>query len=516
MTDYEQMANMVSGPSPKELLFKDSQLEALNDSNNSVYTNGQINFDTLSLVSKYISWREAYLQVPVTINITGALAANNCLGVVTGSTLSASGNLPAGDVVPAGKESNTGGTVTLGAACSVALRQSILNLITGVTISLGDSTNIVSELNSPYFINNMRMLIQNDDEWKKTFAPELCFEKDVAFTNSSNTGFNTRQGYLLDISNVTYYCLDQAAGGAAAYISSIQTLFNIPLRYLHSFFDNLDFPSKGIRWMFGFNLSKEFNAGALYPAFSFATTIPAGVTYRIGGGTTVAKTSYNACALKYRSVELPDHFQTHISELALKGNLNERYIKYALTELYNNVTNSASGLNSHQVSTGLTKPIRMWFFGCPTGNLQSQLNTIATGMSLQSLNTRINGTNRFNMSLQTAYDMWEEVQQQMECVGHSPDKGSLVTYADFFNPTGQSAVNQLKTLNGPKGLYAWYCIDLARLQKRVDDSAVSLILDSIRNDANGSLDYIILIEREMTCKVQFDKNSAVVVIGNNV
>ena len=169
---------------------------------------------------------------------------------------------------------------------------------------------------------------------------------------------------------------------------------------------------------------------------------------------------------------------------------------------------------------GIVKPIRLWLIGLTPNTLRNQTAPFFTALVLKQMNIRINDQNRFTNGLSTPYDLWTQLKDQMQELATSPDKGSLVTFTDFY-PVN---VNQFLTTSGtslspfndyPSGLLGLYCIDLAHTQGRVDDASVDLIIDSIKaSGIAATLDYYILVERESTAILEFNRNSVSIQVGS--
>jgi hypothetical protein len=514
------MQNLLHNGLPEQdMLFRDSQPRELLDSNNGGYINKPVIFDTMGMVNELIDYRETDLQIPLTIYIDGTLSDTNNLGVLNG-TVGATG--PAANTFVNGVStttaSNTGGTVT---GVVVAFKESILSLISGINVTTGDGKVIVSEQNSLPLINHIRMLVQNNKDWEAQFEEEFAFAKNTSRV-VTNTGLKQRAGYLINNSVVTYYHAPAVTTGLneVAYISRIQTLVNIPFRYLHSFFDNMDAPQKGIRWRFEFNLCNELNSNALYKGFNIDSTVATAVVpkFYIGdsGGRDAPRinnTTYTKSLLRYRVITLPNAIQQQVSAMTLDGHLSKRYIKFAITDFYNQFSNTTANLSSAQVSTGVVKPIRMWVLGFKAGVLTDQKEVNATSLQLQSLQVRVNTKNRYDNALQNPYDLWSEVKQQMQCLSFANDKGSLLDFTDFLNK-GLTAPIPLG--RAQSGLYSYYCVDLSRLQDRTDDQALQIMIDSVRAENSTSIDYVILIEREAICKMEYLDNTCSIQVGSTL
>lgn len=510
MSDIQLMSNLMNTQPEHDILFKDVQIRDLNDENKGDYSAGQINFNTKNASKSYTALAQDDLLIPFTISVQGILSASNCLGTVTNSISTITGPATVDANGYGGGPSNTGGTLSLGSRGSVAFKHSVLSLINGCDISLNNGgSGVVSDLKNISLINQIRMMVQNNQDWATTYAPEFAFAKDSKFS-IPNDGFNTRQGYLYDLSNCTYYNLPGvAAGTTTGYISSIQALIKIPLKFIHNFFANLDFPSRGIEWLINFHMCKEFNPNQKYSGFCFAEAVPSGVRYQLGKAN-VAGVSYNSCKIKYKVITLPDKFQLSVNKHMASGDLAKRYVKFAATEVYDDITNFSGDLSSYKVASGIVKPIRLWLLGFDSGSLKSQITTNTTHLALKTLNVEINTENRFSSDLNSPYDFYSQVKDQMQELANSPDRGSLINYLDFY----QSNPSQFD--NGSYGLYSFYCVDLAHTQSRVDDESLSIIINSLKASGTVPLDYVVLVEREVTAKFEFSGNNCTIVIGSQV
>jgi len=513
MSDLQLMANLMQTRPESEYLFKDVQMRDLNDENKGDYSAGQINFNTKNASKSYNVPAQDDIQVAFTINVDGVLSASNCLGTVTGCNSTIVGPATVNDQGLAGP-SNTGGSLDIGSRGSVAFKQSSLSLFNGVDISLNNGgAGIVSDLKNISLINQIRMMVQHNQDWANTYAKEFAFAKDTS-RFLPNTGFYDRQQYLYDLSNCTYYCLPGVAAGSnkTGYISSIQVVVSVPLKYIHNFFANQDFPSRGIEWLYNFHMCKEFNPNQKYYGFCYSEAVPDNVKFTLGKAK-VGDTNHTSCKIKYKNIALPDKFQIKVNEDMASGALSKRLIKFASTEIYDDVVNFSGDLSSHNVATGIVKPIRLWLLGFNAGTLKSQLVPNVTNLNLKTLNCEINTDNRFSGDLNSPYDFYSQVKDQMQELANSPDRGSLIDYLDFY----QANPNQFNT--DEYGLYSYYCIDLAHTQNRVDDQAISLILNTMKTSHPSSqvpLDYVILVEREITALFKYSGNTVEIKTGSNL
>ena len=523
MTDAMIMVNTLETQEPRDFLFKDVQIKTLADNNKQNYSAGQINFDTKSMSSLeyWVPGEEATeLLIPFTATVTGVLSANNCLGTVLSSDTTGGSGVPPASVVDGeainGAASNVGGILVAGSVGSIAPKLSILDLIKGVEISLqSGGAGIVNDSKSLSMINNIRLLLQHSDDWETVNAAQFCFAKNTAAT-LPNTGFETRQKYLYSLSNCTYYYAPNGATGSTSYISKIESVISIPLKYLHSFFANLDFLQRGIDYNINFSLGREFNPNTSEYSFDVvpngSNAIPT-ITWTLGQAS-VAETNWTGCMIKYRGIQVDPVFGKKLNDGMLSGKLAVRERTFAACQPFDDQTAKSGDLTSYQIATGIIRPIRMFIIGMAAGTLRSQKLPFVTNLLLKSLNVRINGENRFANGLNNPYDLYSQVEEQMPELNNSPVKGSLLTFQDFYSVSPFQFSVEEDGLE-PAALYALYCIDLQHQQGRTRDEAVQLVLDSVKTSSttSASSDYLILVETEKVAHIIQSKNAVEIKVG---
>jgi len=179
MSDVQLMANMMQTRPEIDYLFKDVQVRELNDENKGDYSAGQIEFNTKNASKSYNVPAQDDILVAMTLNVTGILSATNCLGTVSNCTSTIVGPATVNDKGEAGP-SNYGGKLDLGSRGSVAFKHSSLSLFNGVSIALNNGgAGIVSDIKNISLINQIRMMVQNNQDWANTYAKEFAFAKDT-------------------------------------------------------------------------------------------------------------------------------------------------------------------------------------------------------------------------------------------------------------------------------------------------------------------------------------------------
>jgi hypothetical protein len=515
------MLNMLSGAPRPALLFRDSQIRDLPDNPNAGYASGQCVFETRNISEDMFALSQSDFIIPWSIGINGVLSATNCLGsMVVPPTV---GIAPAGTTFISGVPNDatpslTGGTLNLASQCSLAFKSSSMDLVTGLNVGLANSnSSVVSEINYLSLQNQIRLMVQTSQDWYEVYGPKLCFAKDTKKAinpGETGTGFTTRQEFLYRNATLSYQTLPAAiAGTTIAYISRIQCASIVPARLLHNFLANLDSPDRGIQWRLNLLFCKEFNQQSLVSGFVYAGAAPTTPpTYSIcgpgGSSITAGGQSYSSCIMKYRSITLPAAMQVKYDSQILDGKMDKRYIEYVVTDVYDNQANATGSLKSYQLANGIVRPIRLWTMGFATGTLASNTMLRVTGMFFSSLNCRIGSQVRFLQPLTSGYDLYDELQQQMQELASSPDKGSLLSYSDFYPSGNTSASTRPDT-----GLCHFACMDLARTQGRVDDAAVSILVDGTRTSSNA-VDFVCIIERNSVCLLNRTRNTVTATVGS--
>ena len=105
---------------------------------------------------------------------------------------------------------------------------------------------------------------------------------------------------------------------------------------------------------------------------------------------------------------------------------------------------------------------------------------------------------------------------QMQELDTSPDKGSLLDFTRFYVPNAFQ-FNLDANGNEINGLYAFYCIDLAHVQNRVDDQAINLMINAVKSTVtSSSVLYYNIIERETCALFEYNRNSCTVTVGSMI
>ncbi len=174
--------------------------------------------------------------------------------------------------------------------------------------------------------------------------------------------------------------------------------------------------------------------------FFSGTAMPSGVGFYVGGQVSAGGASWSSCMLRYRAITLPPEIQVKFDSQLLQGKADDRIVRYACSDYYDSVQNSALSLSSYQLSNGVVRPLRMWCLGFAPTTLSSGLLLRTTSVVWSSLNAKIGSTNRYIHSLVDGPALFDELRDQFSEMSSSPDKASLLDYQSFF-PTPGTLVN---------------------------------------------------------------------------
>lgn len=140
--DVEQIDNILSNNQKDVVQYSDAQWLYLQDNNNNQYSN-YIQFITTTLKTQFIDYRNGFFWLPLRIELANTFSQ-------TGTTAQ-----------PA----------------VVALRESVLNLISNIIVSTDQGQTIANDINT-MFINNIRLVIENNFDWIHCQGSELDFGYD--------------------------------------------------------------------------------------------------------------------------------------------------------------------------------------------------------------------------------------------------------------------------------------------------------------------------------------------------
>jgi hypothetical protein len=350
-----------------------------------------------------------------------------------------------------------------------------------------------------------------------------------------NAGLNQRIQFFQQSS--VYTAPTASAAGAFSLIAKI------PLRLLHDFFEQLDFPIINLGFSIQLILRQPHNQGGLTNPSSIQpyNNIPplqAGSLYGPNGTSTFATWTTGApaiaygasvqtglygqgCRLYYRSIKLNPTENEAFKTKLMRGFTKK--IKFISTDIYQHTSAVfAKTGNSMVIAPSIVWPLRVWVLLYSNGtsgsqNVYAQNGSLcgnwgsgppsatavaqAAQCSLQcthgwmtNANISVNNQPYFKNALMTPDDFWLQFKEQL-----NRNTGCMISYQDFITK------------------FRYHCFDLSRLSDRLPSKteAVSLVLNFDRQDVTGgSCDPVVMIERLNQVQMDFSSSDVNITVGN--
>lgn len=490
MSDAQEIESLMSDAQFEASLhqYSDVQREWIGDLNNGNYASGNLLFDTLSVRDRWWIPSESYLTVPLRVT----------MGSGTNTSL-------------------------------VAFKRAVTDLIYSVQVQSSSGNVIVSDTNLPLY-NHVRSLLNLSFEDLQQMAPELHFAKDTenqyhaAFdvannqptNNALNPGFVTRARYLKQGATYT---------GAS---KTIDTVVNIPLRFIHPLFEACNFPLINQRFQLTFGLNIGPNGSTVIPllggsansiSVGLASDVPAGAAAGVAasGILTPPSTAAGALALTIPSsgVKAPGSSVTitqarlNIKCVKFSPELNlklaqklqsgmvkmvdfvqcDTYLGSGASEV-NVAANNGTQL-VRLVSPSTIRPTRVFMVGMPNG-AWTDASVLSTYIaSFTNCNILISNQRYYNNDLTTPREQYEILKDNMVYNG-------LISYQEFL------------------ASYRILCFDLTRHKDftKAENQAVSIATQTTRaNDGGGAADYAWLVEHANKVSFHMSSTDCKIVVG---
>jgi hypothetical protein len=446
----------------------------------------------------------------------------------------------------------------------LAMKQSVLDFIGNITVATDQGQTIVNEVNT-HHINNIRYRLEHNVEWDYSEGEEYCSAHDsFPFTlgdpsliGSVADGYDTITGNNAAISsqtspitnNITQFTPITSTdnlpivpsnnpffnkgfynrirlirqnltlpGFTAANFNGYTTgsmLFTavIPLRLLHDFFMQLNFPIFNIGFQINFYFNQSTGASpslSHYPPLMTTDNqllLAGGVTasYKQAVAPPVIKYVSPGVRLWYRSVKFQPQDTAKLGAMFEKG--FTKSINFISTDYIvgSGLPIAPGGPVDVTLTTIVVQPLRVWvlmypqFLSTPTNALSR--SDYASGCLiglLRDCNIQINQMpyfkNVINMQGQNPQDWYERLKEQID-----PQLGAMISYTEFLQT------------------YNLMCIDISRLSDRLQSptQAVGVQITGTRSDTNPyNVIPVFLIERMNQATFRFSSSDVNLVVGN--
>lgn len=541
----------------------DLQLKYQNDQNNRDYTGGQINIQ-LQEVAEFKEMKGAVFRIPYTIKsslLASAYGGATSTGTNTplGAYNTAPANTPYNYLSP---NSGAAGTTNPAWFCPlIALKSSMCDLITGMTIGTVGGTQFINENNTyNQIINNFRLDIERNIAWSDSLGANLGYYPDKypnfgyyglppqahwGIWNSTanpgtgaattvptwvvNTPFqaNNTMSQATTVINLTGTFPSTATNQLAVpnphynsgFVRRAQYLFEnsvittvttandaltgdffIPVVYLHDFFQQLNIPVTNLSWMFQMQVpwSRTNTAGTPTPlVYDGMANTPALTIGYVGNSSTSTRIYYKAATLRASQGDLLND--------KLKTGMS-KYINYITTsyKIFNVGAASTGGDIQFSISQGVVNPRRIVGFPRYSQANVSVYTINAYQGVFRDLNLQVSNTQLWTMPFTGNWEQWINVYEQFFDV-----TGGNITYYDWVN-------------------YKHYLVfDLSRASNRLigPGAAASVLIQGTKTDtynntnlaasSTSNIEIVYLIESETITKLDLSNNGAAVAVGQN-
>jgi hypothetical protein len=463
--------------------FSDVQYLYQTDTNQGSYT-GQVNFNLTSVSTKLQILSDSYLVLPLRVT-------------------SASGTNP----------------YTSFAANKLAIKNSLLSLIQGVSVTTGSGTSFVNETTgATSILANLRLMLESSLDIVNGCGQELHFGgKDTATSIplldrtvapqpttgnatvdvTSNRGLANRVQCFVDAGTFTN--------------SGFNFVAYIPLKFIHPIFQAMSFPLINLPLLIQFNIAGTTDYSGYQP-FTCATQAAGGYVSAAGAATATAALAAsdaprvtinisstdhttgftpNACRLYLKTVSL--HAKTAQALAAKVQDGFSKYIDFTVADLFkfpNVAIQGGAGVTqslSQTITSSAVCPRRIWVLPVATGTLASANNTFPAWLGdyqFSQANLAINSANYYQNNLMSQYEMYQILKDQC------PDGQGQISYYDY--------------LNGCNPLV----FDISRLKQLDLNAPCSLQFESQIQckSSTTAFDLLCIVERSVTLKLNFNSS----------
>jgi hypothetical protein len=421
-----------------------------------------------------------------------------------------------------------------------AIKNSLLSLIQGVQVRTSTGTSILNEQQgSTAIMSNLRLLIDStldfhDCNELQYFGCDKYFAGNAMGTtalvggpqptvSSATPTIDALHNQPL-ANRVTVFSLHAPkvqVGVSAVYTQSF--LAYIPLRWVHDWFAQMDFPINNCPFELTFNVSGVTGYSQYCPvtcptlgahhqvgrwdapapfadsAATIAGTYEAAVagaakpTMAIAPSVTEKGYTQQGCRLFLKVVQFHDEDALKVRDLMAKGYRKELTVT---TSNFFSFPRAAIGSSSDSVSSQLIgssfiRPERVWVLPVASGTLASQANTFPSvistgGQYLTNTNIMVNGISHYQQNLRSQYEFYKLLREQMVGSGTSLAWGTPISYEDF-----KCGVNP-------------YCFDLSRHPSVESNTLCTLNLTTDIAVSSGTLpalDLIVIVEQLNTLRM---------------
>jgi len=440
-----------------ESSYTESELQYLSDNNNKSYNGGMISFDLSPLRDRWVVMRDMFVQIPINI-----VSSDPTRPFLNNKLLS--------------------------------FKQSVLDLIYGIQLTTNTGQTVISDTNIN-LINNLRLYLEKDQDWSTVEAPDLMFSPDTSArdaagmgipdptVNTDNEGFMRRTAYFKQ--------------GMTNTVGVWSTVITIPLRYLHPWFEAMDFPIVNTRFQLNLLLNAYQNQ-QLSP-FGYQVidpnNLPPTPILTVGPATVAGgNLELNCARLYYKSVKFDPSVNSKLISALSRGITKKIY--YRSSDLYIGEKAQTGGRSiSTLISASTVRPLRVFLLASHVNELTGNGTATFVG-EFNNANIMLNNTNYYQNSINTPNEWYSILQEQFPSHGSSTTRGGLLSFVDFL------AGHRI------------HCFDVSRQKSdgKNPNASVSIQIQATRTD-NKNCDYYYIVERLSMCTIEMSSGEMKIVVG---
>lgn len=426
----------------------------------------QITWNLSNLRQKFWTPADSYIVLPLTVAVVSSLA-------------------------------NTG-------AQELSLKSSVCDLISGILLQDGSGFTIANDNNQMRY-NDIRLKLAHDAEFlSEADGAKLLYALDtvdgtarvvstVGSVNPSaniatNFGFRDRVYLFKQQSEVV------RTGANAPFTDTYRLIVSIPLRYIHSVFESLNFPIINSNFQFSLIL----NQGTVYSPWSANTTTPtdvASITTTIGNSVSVAGITVSQPRFYANIVSFQPQLAQKLAQQLKSGIVKK--VHFTDSDFRSIATNQTSLNGNQNISNGVVRPSRLFLLSPPVNSLTG--SGLATNIGrLTQLQAFINNQPVFNLNVETEEELYELLRDEFANSGSdiAPGGYSMSKWMDG---------NRIYAINFKKHMKD-------RLQTGNETCSVNVSFNQI---AGTACDWFSVLERDYSLVINMSDSGLTMMWGNS-
>lgn len=453
--------------------YADSQTSFLTPINIGSYSSGQINWDLKQWRSKFFVPSSSYILLPLKLRSSGT--------VYTANT-------------------------------RLAFKRSVLDLVNGILLQSSGTT--ILNCNQTMAYNNLMLRLGSDLGWRSLNGDDLMtdfdtFQTDITGVGVSSSGFAnpneptneivTPATQNLGLRNRMIF-LKQKCGFTSGAQASLDLIVKLPLKYLHSLFQSLDFPLINNTFLLSLYLNLNTN-NTPYP--------PMCCPLNTGAADPAPVITVESVTVDGFILDNPRFYANLVSFQAdatstISNALRSGFVKKInfyeseLIRLNNNTALAQGGQNLNTIiSSSVVAPSRVFILTPLAGT-----STSATGISnssgrFSSIQFTVNNVPVYQIAPQNQYEIYQLLKDEFSN-SDSDIAPSGYSYQTWYNGNSVLAVNFTKRMKD-------------RLNTGNESVSIGCNLQTVPN--NPSVDIFAIVERKMTLIMRMSESGIEFTVG---